>query len=646
MKTIKYFLPLALVTLLWSSCNKDLLNEKPPHFTTLDKLYVSAEGFQAGLNGLYATVRNEREGWTNTGGVGWQYQTGLPLIVGLDDVATGGNSSGDPAQLVGKSMDTYNIPSGKYVSKSFEWLYSIVNAANSIVLRGESSRSDSFNWNINGVNQRQRIIGEAFVIRAWAYRILMAFWGDVPLNLQESTGSNYRNDWTRTPQKEMRLKLVEDLEKAAEGIPWAPFAAGSMTKGVALHYLAETYLALCVDDPANAAEYAAQAERFSSIVIGTDVAAEDATRFGATNRSLMPDFAEMFKPANVDITSGNTESLWTWQWKLNATGGGNNMMRHTFNTYYTNSRDGFDDKYYYNNGMFKMKATTDRGSWGWCQAYITPRVMELYYKSTTTTNYADQNWDTFTYEDRGGDDAIVKYFILNASPGEDVIAPEGAGLVNPDTGRPWATGDKVWFASTTKDATRSNAYGVAYQNISDSKFGNRQNYIYTQKFKYSDEGYETATSSHLNQMYLRLAETYLVRAEARVRLGNLGGAATDINALRNRAHALDVSAADFGSTLISQLDFVLDERSRELICEEHRRVTLARMGRKEFLWRRIMQYNAINAGWFRKADVHFAIPEKVISTNRVPFPQNPGLLGGPALDESNWPTYTTWAYEK
>jgi hypothetical protein len=73
-------------------------------------------------------------------------------------------------------------------------------------------------------------------------------------------------------------------------------------------------------------------------------------------------------------------------------------------------------------------------------------------------------------------------------------------------------------------------------------------------------------------MMMRLGETYLLLAEAQVKQGKTAEAATSINALRTRANAPQVSASDM------TLNFVLDERARELIGEENRRQTLMRTG--------------------------------------------------------------------
>jgi hypothetical protein len=71
---------------------------------------------------------------------------------------------------------------------------------------------------------------------------------------------------------------------------------------------------------------------------------------------------------------------------------------------------------------------------------------------------------------------------------------------------------------------------------------------------------------------MRLGETYLLLAEAQFKQGNRTGAAASINMLRTRAQAAQVSAGDI------TLDFILDERARELIGEEQRRITLVRTG--------------------------------------------------------------------
>ena len=95
-------------------------------------------------------------------------------------------------------------------------------------------------------------------------------------------------------------------------------------------------------------------------------------------------------------------------------------------------------------------------------------------------------------------------------------------------------------------------------------------------------GDNTTGRTFLDMMVYRLAETYLLRAEAYFRKGDLVKAADDINVVRSRAGAKPITGADVS------IDYLLDERARELTVEEPRRRTLTRMGN---LVERVKKYN-------------------------------------------------------
>ena len=84
---------------------------------------------------------------------------------------------------------------------------------------------------------------------------------------------------------------------------------------------------------------------------------------------------------------------------------------------------------------------------------------------------------------------------------------------------------------------------------------------------------------------LRLAETYLLRAEAFLMKGDKEKAANDINEVRSRAHTSEVVASEV------TIDYILDERARELVYEEFRRITLGRLGKYV---ERVRKYNTLN----------------------------------------------------
>jgi hypothetical protein len=73
----------------------------------------------------------------------------------------------------------------------------------------------------------------------------------------------------------------------------------------------------------------------------------------------------------------------------------------------------------------------------------------------------------------------------------------------------------------------------------------------------------------------RLAEAYLMRAEANYKLDNSSAAADDINIIRERAYG-----DDSGNITAGQVndDFILDELAREFYYEAHRRTDLVRFG--------------------------------------------------------------------
>jgi hypothetical protein len=118
---------------------------------------------------------------------------------------------------------------------------------------------------------------------------------------------------------------------------------------------------------------------------------------------------------------------------------------------------------------------------------------------------------------------------------------------------------------------------------------------------------------------MRMPETYLLRAEAHFRNGDLQKAADDINVVRGRAHATPVTASDVN------LDLILDERARELFMEEIRLSTLARMGK---LVEYLMKYNQriIGQGWqIESYKNKFPIPQSEIEANKgAVLEQNPG----------------------
>lgn len=138
-------------------------------------------------------------------------------------------------------------------------------------------------------------------------------------------------------------------------------------------------------------------------------------------------------------------------------------------------------------------------------------------------------------------------------------------------------------------------------------------YPYKYKIQYDASGGPIKEYS----MVLRLAEQYLIRAEARTRLGDFSGAIEDLNKIKNRAGIalIDISQGSPSEDVI--LDEILLERRREFFSEwGYRWFDLRRFNKAEVL------KNKLNSNWTPASNL-FPIP----SSERMKDPnltQNPG----------------------
>jgi len=126
--------------------------------------------------------------------------------------------------------------------------------------------------------------------------------------------------------------------------------------------------------------------------------------------------------------------------------------------------------------------------------------------------------------------------------------------------------------------------------------------------------YGTSDSGNINILVFGLPEMYLIRAEARTKLGNVSDARDDINVLRTRAKALPI-----GSLTQTQMEQIIEtERRYELAYEGHRWYDLRRTGRIE----QVMP--AFNSNW-KPAYELWPIPQREIQNNpALVGEQNPG----------------------
>ena len=119
----------------------------------------------------------------------------------------------------------------------------------------------------------------------------------------------------------------------------------------------------------------------------------------------------------------------------------------------------------------------------------------------------------------------------------------------------------------------------------------------------------------------RLGETYLVAAEAYLKAGNAGTGLQRLNAVRARAGVANATAGEFN------IDYILDERGREMLGEYTRWFDLKRTGK--LVERAVLHnYRITNTSNFAgnngQQKILRPIPQIVIDLNQNKnFPQNP-----------------------
>ncbi|MEP7142328.1 MAG: RagB/SusD family nutrient uptake outer membrane protein [Ferruginibacter sp.] len=119
-----------------------------------------------------------------------------------------------------------------------------------------------------------------------------------------------------------------------------------------------------------------------------------------------------------------------------------------------------------------------------------------------------------------------------------------------------------------------------------------------------------------DQYLFRIAETYLLRAEAQLGAGNAAAAAADINVVRARSNAAPVAPGSVN------IDYIPDERIRELGVEEKRMFALMRLDK---WYDRIIKCNPFYASAALPTYNLWPIPLSEIKRNRgAKLEQNTG----------------------
>lgn len=403
------------------------------------------------------------------------------------------------------------------LQKLFLQAYTYIKDANIII-----SRIDDIEWADQSV--RNKILSEAYWFRAYWYYRLVNTYGDIPWVGGELHAAKL--DYFSTSRWAILAELQKNLEFAVENLPIIATNGGDVTTGAATHLLAKIYLAN--------GEFDKAIEATTNVINGPY--ALMTSRFGSyKGNNYYNVLWDLHRVENKNL-SNNTETIYATVDRANQS----------------------PETWWDRNGTYSMR-------------HFTPS----YWRVPDQTGSRATNWDTPAADTLGSGDAACRTswnFIYTL----------------------WKDGTYNW--STTPDMRRADCNWIEMGDrfseirvarIGSPNFGEQLDRKRLQNLKdtieqwYSFPYYKTYTPpapgsgqphGGPGDWYIfRLAETYLLRAEAYWWKGQTGPAADDINKIRERANAPLITSADV------TLDYIFDERARELYMEEPRHSEMVRV---------------------------------------------------------------------
>ncbi len=266
---------------VWSGCD-NFLEPDPASFSTTANFYETPDQFEQAVNGVYSRFR------AFVGDADYRYANDLrgPNLTRHFDVNLPHTVAGVP-QLDEFTMDVSN----GIVNNNWIRAYQVIKEANVVLNRIEDIE-------FADTAKKDRIIGEAKVMRAFCYWVGVQWWGDMPLQLTEVSSPNEAvPEGGRTPKAQVLQQVITDLQDAISKLPasYDGANAGRVTKGAAQTLLGKTYM--LTGDWTNAI-----------------------SQFEAVDNSgeymLLADYRQVFNPANKN----NPESILELQYDPNIAG--------------------------------------------------------------------------------------------------------------------------------------------------------------------------------------------------------------------------------------------------------------------------------------------------------------------------------------
>jgi starch-binding outer membrane protein, SusD/RagB family len=468
-----------------------------------------------------------------------------------------------------KFMNTYAAqfdPRTGHIQEVWDEFYRGINTCNAVIDRAAKVTG------LTDAVKKQRV-GEVKFLRAHYYFILTQLFGGVDLRLSETIDPTKAAK--RASVQDMYAAIVKDLEEAIPDLENKARSAdyGRVTRCTAENLLAKVYLTKATSEAKAADDFAKAATLASNVTKNYGI-------------KLLTDFARVHAEGNEN----NEEVIFATQYTYDPLTNGTGNNAHVF----------FLMEYDVLPGMQRDIANGRP------------------FKRYKPTKYTLET--VFAPAMRDKDSRYYKTF-------EESFQCNRAGTFNTtfDNSKPsvtFALGDTTIYLPGVEWSVAERAKRK-YQVLTPSMYNER---LFPPLRKHLDGRRADRTVFEGGRDYInaRLAETYLILAEALLQSGKKQEALESINVVRRRAawpgkeKDMEITAADL------TLEFIMEERERELIGEQHRWFDLKRWG---VLVDRVRKHNDQAAANIK--DFHVLRPIPQVQIDRVEggasaFPQNQG----------------------
>ncbi|RAW00205.1 RagB/SusD family nutrient uptake outer membrane protein [Pseudochryseolinea flava] len=569
MKTRNIFKVMIATSMLMLGACGELLEEKNPSGITDESVYTTPEGFETLVNASYATARH----W-------YGKEDGYTLAEGGTDLWLQGVDNRRVDLMTYNNLQaTENMPplsiNEIFLERIWERFYATINLINAGILRIDDA----------GLAEDLKLKrkAELHFLRAFYYWHIVETWGGVHLTTEET--STVQTTANRSSVDDFYALIFSDLAFAVENLPPTTTDYGRVTKPAAEAFLARMHLTR-----GNNAEALALSQKVIS-------------DYGF---QLVPKYADLWSMQNLK----NKEVVWAVNYTVDLT---SSDLLNTATNPFGHPRGG-------HNAHMMFLMTYERvaaGAIGMQRDVANGRPFARYMPTKFLLDLFDETIDA---RYNGSFQTVWKTNKAGAYKKTVNGVEYNVNL---------ALGDTAIFASKYEiadevDATKK--YLIVDQSKmykNDGNFNGNQLYIPLSKFLDPTRPTLTEVQSARDAFVIRLAEMYLIAAEAKLNLNDAEGAAEFINAIRTRAAVpgkvaeMQVEADDMS------IDFILDERARELAGEQLRWFDLKRTGK---LVERVVAHNPAAAPYVKEYHNVRPIPQRQLDavTNKAEFTQNDG----------------------